>query len=84
MSSAELHDLTLAEAAGRIKAKELSPVEYTKALVARSEALQPQLFAYLTPTYDLAIDHAKVAEQDIAAGNYRGGMHGIPYAVKDI
>ena len=84
MSSAELHDLTLAEAARRIKAKELSPVEYTKALVARSEALQPQLFAYLTPTYDLAIDQAKVAEQDIASGNYRGGMHGIPYAVKDI
>ena len=84
MSSAELHDLTLAEAAEHIKTKELSPVEYTKALVARSEALQPQLFAFLTPTYDLAIDQAKVAEQEITSGNYRGGMHGIPYAVKDI
>ena len=41
MSDADLHDLTLSEAAGAIERRELSPVAYTEALIARSEALQP-------------------------------------------
>ena len=84
MTTSELHDLTLAEASEQVKSKALSPVEYTRALIARSEALQPQLFAFLTPTFERALEQAQAAEQEIAAGNYRGGMHGIPYAVKDI
>ena len=50
----ELHDLTLAQAADRIAARELSPVEYTDALIARSEALQSQLFTFITPTFEQA------------------------------
>ncbi len=80
----ELHDLTLAQAAERIAALELSPVEYTEALIARAEALQPQLFTFITPTFEQARKSAKIAADEIANGNYRGPLHGVPFAVKDI
>lgn len=80
----EIHDMTLAEMAAAIGAGSLSPVELTDALIARSEALQPQLFAFLTPTFEQAREAAQAAAEDIAAGKHRGGMHGIPFAVKDI
>ncbi|MFC7476355.1 amidase [Dankookia sp. GCM10030260] len=75
---------TIAEAAARIAARDLSPVELTRALIDRIEALDPQLNAYLLPTPDLALDQARKAEAEIAAGNHRGPMHGIPFALKDI
>ncbi len=84
MTNTELHDLTLAEASERIRSKALSPVEYARALIARSEDLQPQLFAFLTPTFEQALKEAQAAEKEIAAGTNRGAMHGIPYALKDI
>ncbi len=84
MSATQLHDLTLAEAAQAIASKQISPVEYVRALVERSEALQPQLFAFITATFDQAVDAARAAEAEIAAGKYRGAMHGIPFGLKDI
>lgn len=84
MSDTELHDLTLSDAAAEIAEGKLSPVEYTAALIARSEALQPQLDAFITPTFDAAMADARAAEDEIAAGNRRGALHGIPFAVKDI
>ena len=48
MADTALHDLTLAQAAALIKARKLSPVEYTRALIARTDALDPQLNAYIT------------------------------------
>jgi len=84
MTASALHDLTLAEAAALIGARKLSPVEYTSALVARTEALEPQLNAFITRTFDAAMADAKTAEAEIAAGKYRGPLHGIPFAVKDI
>ena len=80
----DLHDLTLAQASDLIRDKELSPVEYTDALIARSEALQPQLFAFITPTFEHARQSAKAVTEEIATGNYRGPLHGVPFAVKDI
>src|SRR6185436_6226488 len=79
-----LHDLTLAQAAALIKARKLSPVEYTRALIARTDALDPQLNAYITRTNEAAIEAAGAAEAEIARGNYRGPLHGIPFSVKDI
>ena len=84
MSNSELHNFTLAEASEAIARKDLSPVDYTEALIARSEALQPQLFAFITPTFETALGNARKAEQDITSGGYLGGMHGVPYALKDI
>jgi len=80
----QLHDLTLAQASEKIGVGDLSPVEYTDALIARSEALQPQLFAFITPMFDAARKAAKGAAEEIAKGNRRGPLHGVPFAVKDI
>jgi aspartyl-tRNA(Asn)/glutamyl-tRNA(Gln) amidotransferase subunit A len=80
----ELAFLTIAEAARLIEQKRLSPVELTTALIRRTEALDPQLNAYLLPTADRALDQARQAEQEIIAGGYRGPMHGIPFGLKDI
>ena len=84
MADTALHDLTLAEAAALIRARKLSPVEYTRALLARTDALEPQLNAYITRTSEAALEAARAAEAEIARGNWRGPLHGIPFAVKDI
>jgi aspartyl-tRNA(Asn)/glutamyl-tRNA(Gln) amidotransferase subunit A len=80
----ELAFLTIAEAARLIERKQLSPVELTTALIHRAEALDPQLNAYLMLTGERAIDQARNAEQEVAAGRYRGPLHGIPFGLKDI
>ena len=80
----DLAFLTIAEASALIKSRQLSPVEYVEALIRRTETFDAQLHAYITPTFDLARQQAKQAEHDIAAGTYRGPLHGIPFALKDI
>jgi len=84
MPDSELHDLTLAEAASLIRRGRLSPVEYTQALLARTDALEPQLNAYITRTTEAAIEAARAAEAEIVRRNHRGPLHGVPFAVKDI
>ena len=79
-----MHFMTIADASRLIATRKLSPVELTQAFLDRIAALDPQLNAYLLVTADRALAQAKVAEQEIAAGHYRGPMHGIPYALKDI
>lgn len=80
----DLHDLTLAAASELIQNRELSPVEYTEALIARSEALQPQLNTFITTTFETARVAAQTAADEMAGGNYRGPLHGVPFAAKDI
>ncbi len=82
--STDLHFLTIADAALLIRSRKLSPVEYTDALLARIEALEPQLNAFITRTADLARKQARQAEAEIMAGRYHGPLHGIPFALKDI
>lgn len=84
MTIAALHDMTIAEAARLIAARKLSPVEYTRALLVRTDALEPQLNAFITRTSEAAIKDAQTAEAEISRGDYRGPLHGIPFAVKDI
>jgi aspartyl-tRNA(Asn)/glutamyl-tRNA(Gln) amidotransferase subunit A len=81
--TADLHYLTLAQAAAQIRAKRLSPVELTRAVLARIDAVEPKVRAFITLTRDEALEAARVAEREIAAGRYRGPLHGIPVAVKD-
>ena len=83
-SSTELGFMTIAEGAQRIERRDLSPVELATALIRRTEAIDPQLNAFLLPTPERALDQARAAEREIAAGRYRGPMHGIPFALKDI
>ncbi len=80
----DLHYLTLAETADLIRTRKLSPVELTNELLKRIETYNPQLSAFITITGDVARAQAKQAEQEIAQGKYRGPLHGVPFALKDI
>jgi aspartyl-tRNA(Asn)/glutamyl-tRNA(Gln) amidotransferase subunit A len=79
-----LHYLTIAQAAQLIRTRKLSPVELTQAYLDRIAAYDPQLNAYITVTADLPLRQARDAEREIANGMYRGPLHGIPFALKDI
>ena len=84
MPETPLHYQTIAEVGARLRSRELSPVELTTAILDRIEALDGELKSYATVMADSALASARDAEQDIAAGNYRGGLHGVPIAVKDL
>ncbi len=84
MGPTDLHDLTLAAAATLIAKRQLGPVEYTEALIRRTDNLEPQLNAYITRTSEAALEASQAAQAEIARGNYRGPLHGMPFAVKDI
>lgn len=75
--------LGIARAADLIRRRELSPVDLTDAFLARIEAFDPQLHAYLTVTAEHARRLARSAETEIMQGRYRGPLHGIPFALKD-
>jgi aspartyl-tRNA(Asn)/glutamyl-tRNA(Gln) amidotransferase subunit A len=66
-----------------IRTRKLSPVELTEAYLKRLETIGPKLNAVVTVTRDLALAQARSAEKEIAAGKYRGPLHGIPYGAKD-
>ena len=80
----ELHDLPIAELSRLIAARKLSPVDLVEALIRRVEQYDEQTQAFITRTFDLARKQAKVAEAEIAAGQYRNALHGVPFALKDI
>ena len=84
MPDTPLHYQTITEIASLIQSKQLSPVELTSAILGRIEALDGDLKSYATLMADSALASARTAEQEIAAGNYRGGLHGVPIAVKDL
>jgi len=67
-----------------IRSRQISPVELTRAFLDRLESLGPTYNAVVTITSSLALEQAKVAEQDIVAGKYHGPLHGIPYGAKDL
>ncbi len=75
---------SVSELAKQIESKKISPVELTESYLARSEKLGPQLNAYARLTPDLALEQAHAAEKEIQRGHYRGPLHGIPYAAKDL
>jgi aspartyl-tRNA(Asn)/glutamyl-tRNA(Gln) amidotransferase subunit A len=75
---------SVGELAKQIEAKQLSPVELTESYLERSEKTGPKLNAYARLTPTLAIEQAQAAEKEIHRGHYRGPLHGIPYAAKDL
>lgn len=76
--------LTIAEAAPLIRERRLSPLELTAACLARIEALEPRINAFITVTAAEARAAAKSAADEIAGGGYLGPLHGIPIALKDL
>ncbi len=76
--------LSVTELAKRIESKSLSPVDLTQAYLERSQKLGPRFNAYARLTPEIALQQAKAAEKEIKRGHYRGPLHGIPYAAKDL
>lgn len=70
--------------AGKVNAKELSPVEVIEAHLARLEQLEPQLHAFCTPTPKLALATAKALEKTILNGDGGGVLAGVPVGIKDL
>ena len=79
----ELAALTLVEAASRIRARQLSPVELTQTALDRIAQLDPKVGAFITVTAEQALADARAAEREIQQGHYRGPLHGIPVGLKD-
>lgn len=77
-------DLTLGGAARLIKSRELSPVELTEACLERTASIDGELNAFITLSGEEARRDAQRATKEIADGNYRGPLHGIPMALKDL
>ncbi len=78
-----LTGLSMSDAARLIATREISPLELTEAVLTRITDVQPKLNAYITVLGEMARDKARLAEQEIMAGNQRSALHGIPFAVKD-
>src|SRR2546423_13613296 len=75
---------TITELAPRLRRKEISPVELTRACLDRIEKLNPALNAFITVTAESALAEAMSAEIEISRGEWRGPLHGIPIALKDL
>ena len=75
---------TISELAPRLRRREISPVEVTRACLDRIEKLNPSLNAFITVTAESALAEARVAEAEILRGEWRGPLHGIPIALKDL
>jgi amidase len=80
----ELHYLELLELAESLHKREVSSVEATKAQLERIASLDPHLASYALVSSDEALARAAAADAEIAAGKYRGPLHGIPLGVKDL
>ena len=80
----DLHFMTIAQASAQIKARTLSPVELTQAFLARVKHVDAKLNSHLLVLEEQALADAKKAESEIAAGNWKGPLHGIPIGLKDI
>ena len=80
----ELPLLELAEVSLALQKKEVSPVELTRACLERVDRLNPQLNAFITVTGDSALEEARKAEAEILRGEWKGPLHGVPLAVKDL
>ncbi|MGH9495150.1 MAG: amidase [Candidatus Sulfotelmatobacter sp.] len=75
---------TISDLAPRLRARELSPVEVTEECLRRIEELNPALNAFITVLADSALAEARKAEAEILRGEWRGPLHGVPIALKDL
>ena len=84
LAANEITTLTVAALAERIAKRDVSPVEATQAYLERIEQTEGSIGAFITLTGEQALERAKAAEAEIADGGYKGPLHGIPFATKDI
>ncbi|MGE5204370.1 MAG: amidase [Chlamydiota bacterium] len=83
-SATDLTALSLFDASELLRNKSASPVELTRACLERIEQLNPALNAFITVTADAALDQAHRAEAEIQHGEWKGPLHGMPIALKDL
>ncbi len=79
-----MHYETIVDVAAKIRSRRVSAVELTRHMLERIDSLDGSLHSYATVTGERAMQAAQQAEEEIAAGQYRGPLHGIPLAVKDL
>ena len=84
MTPEEALDATVSEVAPLVRSGKLSPVAFAEASLSRLETTGKSLNAVATLTRDRALEEARSAEREIAAGHYRGPLHGVPYGAKDL
>ena len=84
MSDVDLCYTPATELAALIRSRKLSPVELTRAVLARIETVNPQVNAFCTLTPELALAEARRAEEAVTRGRPLGPLHGIPYSIKDL
>lgn len=84
MLTPELPFTGIVDLAAAYRQRKLSPVEVTRAMLERIERLDPALRSYLTVTPERALEQAGRAEAEIARGDWRGPMHGVPIGLKDL
>lgn len=80
----ELAFFTIPQLASLLKNQKVTSEELTRLFIDRIKRYDDQLESVITLTEDLAMNQARKADQEIAAGNYKGILHGIPYGVKDL
>lgn len=76
--------LSITEASGLLRRKEISPAKLTTSCLRRIEELNPTINAFITVLAESALDQARAAEAEILAGDWRGPLHGIPIGLKDL
>ncbi|HEY6131729.1 MAG TPA: amidase [Halioglobus sp.] len=84
MTDIDIVKLSIAGAARALRDREYSPLELTDAYLRRIEALNPRINAYITITAERAREDAGRATEELAKGKFRGPLHGIPIAHKDL
>lgn len=84
MAEQEITQLTIAQLGRQVQRKAISPVEIAKAFIHRIEQLEPQLNAFISTSFEEAIDSAQAAEKQIQKNDYRGPFHGLPIGFKDL
>jgi aspartyl-tRNA(Asn)/glutamyl-tRNA(Gln) amidotransferase subunit A len=84
MNHDPLYFLTIDTASSMIKSKELSPVELTNSFLERITNVDQDTMCYLEVLRESALTEARMAENEIVSGHYRGPLHGIPLAHKDL
>src|SRR6266566_7091946 len=82
--SDDLTRMSIREAADLIRKKKASPVELTTACLARIDRVNPALNAFITITAEAALEQAREAEAEVQRGKWRGPLHGVPVALKDL
>ena len=80
----KLYFLSMRQAGELLRAGELSPVELLRACLDRIADTDGRLHSFVTLTADDAMAQARTAEAEMLRGEYRGPMHGIPFALKDL